>query len=224
MQSIYALEDSHLQAGISAVSSKGHPTVWVLRFLMVQSGLASCSLGHTSFAGISCGLLCWWTKHSLSLQMRWVGVGWGLGARKGKSQDVMFNSVSQIGRCFGWGQHLISQFQVKEVILHDVGGMHRISWRLNWMKTSATWSKRKLPADCFQASSVHQISRTSRLPWRGTAPSDVLVLEPAGLHCECGCASLHDHVSQFLLTNLSLDAHVLLVLFAGEPWLIHWTC
>lgn len=35
------------------------------------------------------------------------------------------------------------------------------------MKRSASWSKRKFPADCFQASSVHQVSRTSGLPALG---------------------------------------------------------
>ena len=114
--------------------------------------------------------------------------------------------LSRIGRCFGWGQHLISQFQVKEVILHDVGGMHPISWRLELNEKIGLLEQEEIPSRLlpgfFCPSGLQDLRVAS--PRTGTAPLDVPVLERAGLHCECGCASLHDHVSQFLLTNLFL--------------------
>lgn len=54
-------------------------------FWTARSVIGLCSVGHTSFARISCGLPSWWIKHSLNLQMGLGGVGWGSEARKGKS-------------------------------------------------------------------------------------------------------------------------------------------
>lgn len=155
-------EDSRLQASISAVLSKA--TLLCVSSCLDGSVCVSSGFnGHTSIAGILlCRLPCWWIKHSLNLQrMRWVG-GWlKFGARKGKSQDVMFNSMCQLGSCF-WMRLNIQSADSKWRDYSPRCGWDSSNQLKAWIewKDQPPWSKRKF-RDCsgFICPSASGISR-----------------------------------------------------------------
>lgn len=72
----------------------------------------------------------------------------------------------------------------------------------------------RLPSGFICPSDLRDLQAASARPGTAHQMSYVLSLLVYTVNVD---ASLHDHVSQFLITNLSVDAQTLLVLFAGVP-------